>query len=205
MSKNIASALSAADRKDLAAWKASATKVRNRSGELLVRFAGYLKDGNTAGLNAMTQAVSEVRGFHVDAFVRYILAKSGGEYMTEGHVFYAPEKSVLKYNADEQTWSIKKVDLTEEERKACASEEERKAARAKKVAAQQALLAAIPAKMGVGDWWTYAPEKAKNPYKFSSLVSALKRAKENAADLTTAEGKALTALLQVAEEYNLFN
>lgn len=209
MAKNIESAamaaLSAQDRKDLTAWRRSATTVRNRSGELLVRFAGYLKDGNVAGLNALTQTVCEVRGFNVDALVRFILFHTGGGNMQGENIVFMPERSVLRYNVKEVSWSINKVDLTKEEREKCADKEAEKAARAEKVEAQQNILKSAAQRMGKGEWWLFAPEKPANPYNFKSLVSALKKAKENADNLPAEQAKAVAELLAVAEAHHLFD
>lgn len=199
---NTMSTLSATDRKDLSAWKASATKARNRSGELLVRFAGYLQDGNTSALTELTRAVCEVRGYSVDAFVQFVLYHTGGD---DG-VTYAPERSVLRYNTKDVSWAIKRVDLTKEQREACNGDKDaEKAARAELVAAQQAILARAQTRMGRGEWWLLAPDKPKSPYNFKSLLSALKRANENRDDLTPEQRAAVDEMLAAAEKHGMFD
>lgn len=198
---NTMSTMSAADRKDLTAWKASATKARNRSGELLVRFAGYLKDGNTSALTELTRAICEVRGYSVDAFVQFVLYHTGGD---DG-LSYAPERSVLRYNVQDISWSIRRVDLSKEQREACNGDKDaEKAARAELVEAQQTILARAQARMGKGEWWIFAPEKPKSPYNVKSLISALKRANENRDDLTTEQRAALDEMLLAAEKHGMF-
>lgn len=197
---NIMSTLSAADRKDLTAWKQSATKARNRSGELLVRFAGYLQDGNTAALTELTRALCEVRGYAADAFVQFVLYHTGGD---DG-LSYAPERSVLRYNVQDVSWSIKRVDLTKEQREACNGDKDaEKAARAELVEAQQAILARAQARMGKGEWWLLAPEKPKSPYNFKSLMSALKKAVDNVDSLTPDQRAAVDEMLAAAERHNV--
>lgn len=192
--------MTAADIKDLAAWKQSATKARNRSGELLVRFAGYLQDGNTTSLTELTRAICEVRGYNVDAFVQFVLYHTGGD---DGAT-YVPERSVLRYNAHDVSWSIKRVDLSKEQREACNGDKDaEKAARAELVETQQAILARVQARMGKGEWWTLAPEKPKNPYNFKSLLSALKKARENRDDLTPDQRAALDEMVSAAENHGL--
>lgn len=198
--------LSKEDARAIASFKKSATAARNKSGELLVKFSGYLKDGNCVALNALLAAIVEVRSFHADSFVRFVLYHTGGMSADNaGNVVFAPEKSELSYSEKEVKFTIKSSSLNREEREACATKEEQKAAKAAKVEAQRKVLELAPTRMGKeGAWWTFAPEKPKNPYNFKSLVSALKRAKENAADLSEEQAKAVAELIAVAEQHGLF-
>ena len=203
---NIIASLSKEDARAIASFKKSAVAARNMSGTLLVKFTGYLKDGNVAPLNALLAAILEVRSFHADAFVRFVLYHTGG--MTadnDGNATFAPEKSALSYSVKDCTFAIRGTSLNREEREACATKEEQKAAKAAKVEAQRKVLELAPTRMGKeGAWWTFAPEKPKSPYNFKSLVSALKRAKENADSLPEAQAKAVAELLAVAEQHGLF-
>lgn len=198
--------LSKEDARAIASFKKSATAARNKSGELLVKFSGYLKDGNCVALNALLAAIVEVRSFHADSFVRFVLYHTGGMSADNaGNMTFAPEKSALSYSDKECAFTIKSTSLSREEREACATKEEQKAVKAAKVEAQRKVLELAPTRMGKeGAWWTFAPEKPKNPYNFKSLVSALKRAKENAADLSEEQAKAVAELIAVAEQHGLF-
>lgn len=198
--------LSKADAKAINTFRTAATKARNMSGELLVRFAKYLPDGNVVPLNALLTAILEVRSFHADSFVKFVLFHTGGmTTLGDGVAEYHPERSALSYNAAECKFSIKSCNLNREEREACPDKESQKAAKAAKVEAQRKVLELAPTRMGKeGAWWTFAPEKPKNPYNFKSLVSALKRAKENASGLSAEQAKAVAELIAVAEQHGLF-
>lgn len=199
--------LSKADAKAINTFRTAATKARNMSGELLVRFAKYLPDGNVVPLNALLTAILEVRSFHADSFVKFVLFHTGGmTTLGDGVAEYHPERSALSYNAAECKFAIKSCSLNREEREACPDKESQKAAKAAKVEAQRKILELAASRMGLGAWWELAPEKPKSPYKPAALWAALKRAKDNYREFDDAvEAEVLRQILAIAEENGIFD
>lgn len=192
-------AISKEDRKAIAHFKSSALKARQESGRLLVKFAGYLPDGNIEPLNELLRAINFVRAYDSDAFVRFVLYHTGGHTSGDGMDEYTPEKSVLQFNVQDSTFSIKKVSLTREERLNLSEEDAADKLYARRIDHQTALQQAA-GRMGKGAWWEMSAARPKNPYSFKAVLSALKKANKEADQLSAEERKVLDAMIQAAED-----
>lgn len=192
-------AISKEDRKAIAKFKSSALKARQESGRLLVKFAGYLPDGNIEPLNELLRAIIFVRAYDADAFVKFVLFHTGGHTSADnGDAEYVPEKSALQFNADDSTFSIKKVQVTREERERLTEEEVAETREARRIN-QICALHHAAGRMGKGAWWEFSAARPKNPYSFKAVLSALKKASKEYEQLSADERKVLDAMINAAE------
>lgn len=181
-------------------WYTTACEVRDNSHPLAVAgFGLFQQEYNTEALNYLLGKIISVRGFNVDAFVKYVFYCTGGHTgydEKEGMPLVDPDQSFLRYDVNNHTFKVKKIVLSATE-KALPDDELTLAVAAKQEAREQIMQDCVQKAKSI-KWWELAPKTPANPYSIKSLFSAVRKANDNTDKLTAPERKLVAAMLETA-------